>query len=260
MFVLCASIIFTLMVIGIIHLINPILSKKIINFIKAKLINSTKIINILYGLYCLIIYLLYQYYIVQIIFKNQLSYDIINDLLFTFLFFYAILLTKHEPSNLYYPNLFLYNSSFNLINIVWLGQMLFEIGLFLLNECIDDLKNIASVSKKNLIFSLKGTLFALPLGIYYAPIIFILQFVVASISDFGYPTRLLLSDEKFQEILRIIEKNLEKKKLDFLKTYINIYIWNIGLLSLLLLLINPLIKLYISYKNFAKTEKNKKFD
>ena len=128
MLVLCLSIIFILMIIGIIHLINPILSKKVINFIKAKLINLTEIINILYGLYCLIIYLLYQYYITETIFKNQSSYDLINSLLFAFLFFYAILLTEHDSSDIYYSNSFLYNNSFILMNIIWLGQILFEIG------------------------------------------------------------------------------------------------------------------------------------
>ena len=260
MLALLVSIIFIVMIIGIIYLINPILSKKIINFIKAKLVNSTKIINILYGLYCLIIYLLYQYFIAKIIFKDHISYDIMNSLLFTFLFFCAILLSEHEPSNIYYPNAFLYNSSFILMNIIWLGQMLFEIGLFIINESIDDFKKKGEHAIKDtkffLITAAINTIFMLPFGIYYAPITFISHYISGNIFHFGpKATRFIFSDEKLKEFFKIIEQNLKNKRLYFLTTYIIIYIVNIGILFLLLLIINPPIKLYVSYKNFEKNEK-----
>ena len=154
------------------------------------------------------------------------------------------------------------------MNIIWLGQILFEIGFFLINESINVFKNKGEHAIEDTKFFLLtatiNSLFVLPFGIYYAPITFISHFLSANISHFGSSaTRFILSDEKFKEILKIIEQNLKDKKLYFLKIYIIIYISNIGLLFLLLIIINPLIKLYISCKKFSKNEKIykiKKFD
>ena len=258
------SFLFILIPIGIIYLISPNLSKTIIKFIITKLVNSITNIFNLYLLYCLTIYFLYQYYIINIILKEQsLQYDIINGILFALLIFHAILLTENNSSYKYCTSV-CYNNSFCFLIIIWFGYMTFKVVFFLFEESSNTLMKTGGNTIKLLKFGFTTSfipsallsLIMLPAGIWSISLSFLINMLSYNFTFFGrFAYDLYSIDNKLKATIDIVREDLNKKQIYFLVYYIFFYLINILVLLIILLIINPTIKLYLNFKEFSKNEK-----
>lgn len=200
-----------------------------------------KPIVVLYNIYCLIIFILYNNTFLNKI-SPQYSSDKINMILF-FLVIISSILLKKKNSDCFGCMLFFNNISFCLINIIWLLYMIIRILLFGIMEALSVYKDksqnlgLTEISLSLLTFFATGGFF----NVYN-----VVTWIGLGIKGYNYYTK----EDKLQSFIQSIDSHFKEKQLDFLYIYVIIFGLNVVFLIIIIFL-NILYEIYHNIQDFS---------
>ena len=203
----------------------------------SKFIESIKKpIVFIYNLYCLAIYIKYNYTILDSISDSNSSNDRINMILYISVFISSILLLKNKYDRLGCL-LFFNNNYFCLINLIWLLYIIFRIAHFGLIESFSVLKEKSfNFSFWNIAYN---SVSYLVLGGYF--VFYKIFYWTVSAGEF------YMKSNKLESVIELLDNHFKEKNLDYIYLYVIILSINACILFLMIVfnfLFNIVYKVY----------------